>query len=303
MEKEIQQGGGKPLIQWHTAFFEAVKQELFDYWDSLEFTYNQPLVSAPLFIDMLIVKKPKDLVIDKNIARIFRADNILEYKSPGDYLAVNDFLKVNAYANLYAVLTPGVDFAELSLSFVERRHPYKLLRYLTETRGYTVEETSPGIYMVFGDYLPIQIIESGKLSERENLWLRSLAKDLRAVNADGILDEAEKSGNKAQLGAYLDVIIRANPEAFLEAIKMARRKRETFEEVFTRAGLIPEWLERGRVQGLEEGLERGREQGLEQGMEQGMETAARNALTKGLPLDVIHDITGLDIEKIKQLRY
>jgi hypothetical protein len=128
------------------------------------------------------------------------------------------------------------------------------------------------------------------LFERENLWLKSLVNNLKAVNADGILNEIEKSGNKAQLGAYLDVIIRANPEAFTEAMNMARRKRETFEEVFTRAGLIPEWLERGRIQGREEGRE------------QGLVTAARNAISKGLPIDVIHDITGLDIETIQALQ-
>jgi len=168
---------------------------------------------------------------------------------------------------------------------VENRHPRKLLKYLAGTRGYTVEETSPGIYLVSGDYVPIQIIESGKLSERENLWIRSLVRDLPAVNADSILDKARKIGDKAQLGAYLDVLLRENPEAFLEAKNMAKRKRKTFEEVFTEAGLIPEWLERGRIQGREQGLE----------------VAARNALVKGLPIDVIHDITGLDIQTIEQL--
>jgi hypothetical protein len=168
---------------------------------------------------------------------------------------------------------------------VENRHPRKLLKYLTGTRGYTTEETSPGIYLVTGDYVPIQIIESGKLSEQENLWLKSLVKGLPAVNAGSILDKARKLGDKAQLGAYLYMLSRANPEAFLEAENMARRKQKTFEEVFTEAGLIPEWTERARVQGLEQGLE----------------TAARNAIVKGLPIDMIHDITGLDIETIKQL--
>jgi hypothetical protein len=280
METKTRRGSGK--TPWHPAFCEAVQQELFDYRDSLEFKFEHPLNTEPLCIDLLIIKKHKDVVIDKNIARIFRADNLLEYKSPGDYMSVNDFLKVNAYANLYAAITPGVKFAELTLTFVEYRHPRKLLKYLTGTRGYTVHATSPGIYMVSGDYLPIQIIESSKLPEQENLWLRSLKKGLQTVNADVILNEAEKCGNKASLGAYLDVLLKANPEAFLEARNMARRKRSpTFEEVFTKAGIIPEWIERGRAQCREE--------------------VARNAIVKGLPIDVIHDITGMDEETIKQL--
>jgi hypothetical protein len=187
------------------------------------------------------------------------------------------------------------------------------LKYLTETRGYTAEQTSPGIYRISGDYLPIQIIESGKLSERENIWLKSLTNGLRTSNAAGIIEEVDKCGNKASLGAYLDVLMRANTEAFKEAKTMARRGLPTLEEALEEIGILPEMIERcerrgmeqGLAKGMEQGLEQGMEQGLEQGMEQGMEkglkTAARNALVKGLPIDVIRDITGLDIDTIKQI--
>ena len=291
MGRKKQKGGRKTL--WHPAFCAAVKQELSEYTDSLEFKDEHPLNAEPLCIDLLIIKKPRDIVIDKNIARIFRADNLLEYKSPVDYISVADYLKVNAYANLYASITPDVDFAEITLTFVEYRHPRRLLQYLTETRGYTAEETSPGIYRISGDYLPIQIIESGKLPDRDNLWLKSLTKGLRANNVAGILGEVDKSGNKASLGAYLDVLLRANPEAFKEAINMVREELPSLEEALEQIGILPEMIERREKKGLEKGLKQGREQGLE--------TAARNALVKGLPIDVIHDITGLDIDTIKQL--
>jgi hypothetical protein len=50
------------------------------------------------------------------------------------------------------------------------------------------------------------------------------------------------------MDAYLDVIFRANPKAFMEVYKM---RAATFEEVFTEAGIIPEWMERGRTEGME----------------------------------------------------
>jgi hypothetical protein len=63
--------------------------------------------------------------------------------------------------------------------------------------------------------------------------------------------------------------------------------------------------EEGREEGLEEGLERGLEEGLEKGLEEGEERKqkeiAKNALTEGLPVEVIQKITGLDSEAIKQL--
>ena len=62
--------------------------------------------------------------------------------------------------------------------------------------------------------------------------------------------------------------------------------------------LITEWK-------MEDALavryEEGREEGREEGMERGREDTARNALAKGVPLELIHDITGLDIEIIKNL--
>ena len=246
-EKDTHHNSDK--LKWHPAFLEAIQQELFDYKDLLEFKYEYQLVSEPLRIDLLIIKKPKEIIIDKNIASIFRTDNILEYKSPDDYLSVNNFLKVYAYANLYAAITPNVEFSDISISFVESRYPREILKYLVDVRGYKVEEKHNGIYQITGDYVPIQVIESKKLSLDENLWLRSLTNDLETRIADAIL----KKGHQGIFPtAYFDVLLRANPEVFLEVIRMANGTM-TFEEVFTKAGIIPQWIERGIKQGIELG--------------------------------------------------
>jgi hypothetical protein len=52
---------------------------------------------------------------------------------------------------------------------------------------------------------------------------------------------------------------------------------------------------------FEEGMEEGLEQGMEKGREEGREEIVRNALAKGLPPDVIGEITGLDIETIRNI--
>ena len=41
------------------------------------------------------------LQVRKTIGRIFRKHNIIEYKSPGASLSVNDFYKVYGYACIY----------------------------------------------------------------------------------------------------------------------------------------------------------------------------------------------------------
>ena len=272
-------------LQWHPAFLQAIQMELYDYRDSLEFKYEYQLTSEPLRIDVLIVKKPKQLTIDKNIARIFKTDNLLEYKSPDDYVSVQDFLKVYAYANLYVAITPGVDLSEVTLTFIESRHPRKLIEYLQETRHYKVEETAAGIYEVSGDYLPIQIIESKRLKEDENLWLRSLRNDLEARTMSAILEKKKHEFHEMYPGAYFEVLLRANPETFMEVYKM---EIAAFEEIFAKAGIIPQWIEQGREEARKEAREEKRE-------------IARNALAEGATLEFVHKITGLDMETLKNL--
>jgi len=265
-------------LHWHPAFLEAVREELRDYRDVLEFKEEYQLNAAPLHVDLLIIKKPKELVIDKNIARIFRSDNILEYKSPEDYLSVKDFWKVYSYANLYAAITQGVELSDITLTFVGSRHSRELLRYLTEVRRYTIEEASPGIYGVTGDYLPIQIIESKRLPEGENFWLNSLKTDLDTRRLSAILRERGKRGLEASLDAYIDIIQRANPKLIKEVYEM---EFEVYDKLFRDLGIVPKWFLDGK--------------------EQGQEITARNLLDMGMSIEDIARASELPIEKIRSL--
>jgi hypothetical protein len=155
-------------LPWHAAFIEALQMELQAYGGQLEFHPEYQLTTEPLRIDCVVIKKAKGAVIEKNIATIFREWNILEYKSPGDYVSVADFYKVYSYACLYTCLN-RVPITELSLSFIESRYPKTLLAHLKNVRKFLVEKTAPGIYTVSGDILPIQVIDSSRLPTEENL--------------------------------------------------------------------------------------------------------------------------------------
>jgi len=66
--------------------------------------------------------------------------------------------------------------------------------------------------------------------------------------------------------------------------------------------LLTEWnqdeaLEVAREEAREEALEEGREEGRKEGME----FAARNALTKGIPVQTVQEITGLDMNAIEAI--
>ncbi|MFP3041235.1 hypothetical protein LQZ19_05375 [Treponema primitia] len=60
----------KRRITWHTAFCDAIRLELLDYQDALEFDIEHQLTRESLRIDMVIIKKKKDITITKKIAAI-----------------------------------------------------------------------------------------------------------------------------------------------------------------------------------------------------------------------------------------
>jgi len=167
-----------------------------------------------------------------------------------------------------------IDFRD-SLEFrYEHSLTFEPLQYLDEVRGYTVEETSPGIYQIKGDYLPIQIIESKKLPDGESFWLNALRNDLEARRLSAILKEREKRGPEAPLEAYIDIILRANPKVFKEVYEM---EFEVYKKLFKDAGIVPKWVVETQ------------------------EKTARNLLARRMPIEDIAQVTELPIEKVRSL--
>ena len=260
------------------AFFEAIQMELEEYSHELQFISEYPLSTEPLRIDVVIIKKSRDISIKKNIATIFRKENIVEYKSPDDYVSVKDFYLVYGYACLYLALNElGIN--DLTLTFVESRRPRELLLHLQSVRGYTVEEKWPGIYIVNGDILPIQIIDSRRLSAGENIWLKGLDNKLEASDIQRVTEEIARHGKAARIKAYLDIITRANTESLREVIKM--RTKLTRDQVFVETGLAAEWEARGE--------------------EKKATDIAKNMIKKGFSPEQTAELSGLDITKIKSL--
>ena len=64
---------------------------------------------------------------------------------------------------------------------------------------------------------------------------------------------------------------------------------------------IDEAREEGLERGIEKGIERGLKQGLEQGRHEGQLELIRKMLSRGLPLEVVSDATGLSLEKLEAL--
>ena len=220
-------------IQWHPAFDAALQIELGEETKYLEFDSEHLLSKKPMQIDVL-VKNERHVKIQKNIGRIFRQYNIVEYKSPEDDLNIDDFYKVYAYACIYKADTETVDFipaAELTITFVCYHYPRTMLQKLQRDRQITVKNMESGIYYLMGDAIPMQLIIVPRLSKTNNYWLNNLRNDLKSGGEiRNFIEKYGENKNSKLYQALADTIMRANWQELKEERKMCEALRELFAD-------------------------------------------------------------------------
>ena len=259
-------------VQWHPAFSAAMRIELEAYKNVLEFEDEHLLSKKPLQIDVLVIKKDKNVFIETSIGNIFQKHNIIEYKSPEDYFSINDFYKVNGYACLYLAEAEHVDeikAEEITITFVGSRYPRQMIKKLKERHGIKVVRKENGIYYLYGGLFAMQLIVTKQLKKDMLYWLQILTNDLRDKDEiQTLVKRYEKNKNSQLYQTVMDAITRANWEQ-MEGYKMCDALRELFADEFkeyARKG----W-EDGEKRGREVGEKRGREKGEKIGKEIGKE--------------------------------
>ena len=249
---EKQQPADGKLLQWHPAFYADLQIEFREEKEKLKFEREYLLSSKPMAIDVLIIKKKNAEPIHKNIGKIFRQYNIIEYKSPSDSLSVDDFYKVYGYTNFYKADTGKVNeipIQELTITLVSKRYPRELLRHLKEVRHYTIDNPEEGIYYVIGDILPIQILVTNQLSPEKNLWLYSLTDTLEDMSVTRQLLEDYKKNKDDQLyQAVMEIIVKANENRLKEG------KQDMCNALLE---LMKDELDEKREEGIKEGIKEG----------------------------------------------
>lgn len=225
----------KENLQWHPAFYAGMQIEFAEEADLLIFENEHFLGTKPKQIDVLIIKKYDNTPIQKNIGRIFRKYNIIEYKSPTDYLSVDDFYLVYAYACLYKSDTNHVNeipAENVTITFVCSHYPRELMNHLKLVRNYKVEYMEKGICYVRGDFFPIQIVLTKELSDEENLWLHNLTNDIQDKETiERLLVEYQGHSQEKLYSSVMDIITNANAERFKEVTGMCEALERIYLEV------------------------------------------------------------------------
>ncbi|MBM6853740.1 3-isopropylmalate dehydrogenase [Mediterraneibacter glycyrrhizinilyticus] len=274
----------KTKLQWHPAFGAALRITLQDEMRYLEMHEEHLLSKKPLQMDVLIIKKLQDVKIKKTIGRIFRKHNIIEYKSPDDSLSVNDFYKVYGYACIYQSNTgriKEIDPEDLTLTFVCSHYPREFLKHLERVRGMCTEYQGGGIYYLKGDPIPMQLLITPRMSDKENYWIQSMRTDLRAgEEIQKLMREYEKHRKSKDYTAVMNLITRAN----WEQMEVEKMMCDALNELF--------------AEELKEADSRGRTEGLRQGKREMIFAF----LKAGVDIKTIKEASGLNEEEIESIR-
>ena len=273
----------KETLQWHPAFYAGIQIEFEDEADKLIFENEHQLGTKPKEIDVLIIKKQPDVQIQKNLGKIFRTHNLIEYKSPTDSLSIDDFYKVYGYACFYKSDTTAVDeipSEEITITFVCKRFPRNLVQKLLGTRRLTLQKVDDGIHYLIGDHFPIQIVVTSQLSAENNFWLRNLTNDLQDRSLpDTLFRKYQPKQHNILYKSVMNIIIRANNELF-------RREKPMCEAL---------------MELMQEEMDALREQCREQYIAESKKELVQKKLAKGKSIEEIADALEESVEVIEEM--
>ncbi len=203
-------------IQWHPGFVAAMDLELAANRADLVYEKEYNLNTKPLEIDLLVIKKDKDVRTANEIGWIFRGYNILEYKSPDDSHDIDAFYKAGAYAGLYKAYGGVSDERkadDITVSLIRESRPDGLFEYF---QRHNIRTTNPyrGIYYVLDAVLfPTQIIVSREMDRKSHTWLKALSGKMKKQDMKELLEKIEAiklTFDRELADSVLEVSIRAN---------------------------------------------------------------------------------------------
>ena len=278
-------------LQWHPAFCSALRLELLEDAENLEFTDEFQLTEKPLQIDCTVVKVKRDCKIKNEIGKIFRKHNIFEYKSPMDELNIDTFYKAVAYACLYKVLPNHVDeipAEEITITLIRDRKPVKLLGEL-EKSGYGYKKEAAGIYYVNGAMFPVQIIVSSELDVDMHVQLKALTDRLEeSLLRQYLLQASTFEGREKNLAdIVLQVIVNSN----MEKVREWKGSEQTMCEALR--VLMKEELKEERVAGLREGRLEGQREGQREGQIRAYASLVQDGI---IPVEIGAEKAGMSVD-------
>lgn len=224
------------LHQWHPAFCSAMKLEFKDSKHMLSYTSEYNINTKPIQIDLLVIKKRKDAIINNELGKLFLGHNLIEYKSPKDELNVDVLYQSLGYACLYKAHEQKdnkIALDDVTITLIRRAKPVKLLKMLVASLHFKVTNPYRGIYYINKEgFFPIQLVVAKELDKASHIWLTSLTDDMSKEDAIRLLQETDvllEKDDRDFADSVLQLSVNLNKEAFglvKEEMNMCEALRE-----------------------------------------------------------------------------
>ena len=227
----------KKRIDWHAGFVSAMKLELMDNEEVLEFHDENTIEHNRQRFDLLIIKKNRSVSIQDEIGALLRTRNIIEYKSPGARLDAEEFYKTLGYVSRYIYEEHDHDkypAEDYTMMFLRESIPRDMICSLGKDGIHFGKECSPGIYEING-CIPFKawLIVTGKLG-KDHVWLRALTRSGDRKIIDEVIRKTPEKDDihKDYVDCVMNVFARANSSLFKTVKEEESNMCEAIEELF-----------------------------------------------------------------------
>ena len=221
-EKHAGSGGrrskSKSRSDWHEGFEALLRIDMYEYGDAVKIFTEHEIGSGPPRVDFLELVETERVSFKKEIFRIFRRFNIIEYKNPYDSLNERVLRKVAGYANMYignAEHEGDVTPEQVTISVFRERKNKQLFKKL-QAAGMLHSAEASGIYRVTGiTDLPFQIVITEELEGDEYAAYRALTSRAKETDMRMLIENAREASSEIVRDHYnsvINLVLGKNPE-------------------------------------------------------------------------------------------
>jgi len=249
---------------YHGAAFSVFSSRLYEYQQNgiVALHDEHRLSKEPLRIDIVVIKKNSDVELEPVWAKIFRAHNLVEYKSPADKAPTFEvFSKLMGYAWIYAA-QEKVKISDMTATLVCAETPQKLFKILKEDFEYEILEKADGIYYITEKgasaekRLAVQVMAHKSEPLLQAMDRRPLDEATVGELAEFIasLDKADRD----KLGHWFKALAPENAKTISERMgKNMTKTDKAYLEVMESLGHADRLRKEGLQKGLQEGMQKG----------------------------------------------
>jgi len=249
----------KKPATYHTAAFDAFLYRLNEYIKNGDITLldEHRLSRQPLRIDIMIIKKKREVEIDTSWGKIFRQCNVIEYKSPVDSpLTLPVFVKVvHGYAGIYSSQN-DVKLTDMSATILCHQKPVELFEMLKNELSYKILRKDRGVYYIIQKgcapekSLAVQIVAYSELDDSD-LVLKALRPEIDKATARKVLElKGEEDECCTPLLQWWDVMWLINENILLEEADVNKRQKDRLAKKLKERGFLTDILQEERLEGM-----------------------------------------------------